>query len=222
MAEQPASFYNQYFQETPAYRLPFEDSHYFPLWVQVEFQLRPFKQQRILDLGCGPGQFAQYLKSKNYPNYRGVDFSEQAVNMARQSCDYPFEVGDALTDSPYQKPFDAVVSLEMLEHIQGDLQVLNQLPHGTFCVFSVPNFDHPGHVRWFRSEYQVRKRYYRLIDIQQIHFINNIYLCSGTRSDFSPNLWQRLLKTRKPITPGSLWARVKHRLVHALKIPHAQ
>ena len=221
MAERDAQYYDAYFEANPAYHLPYRDSHYFPLWVQVEFQLRPYKAKRILELGCGTGQFAQYLHDLDYPHYRGTDFSPEAVERARANSPYTFEVADATAPETYAEPFDVALSLEMLEHIEGDLVVMDRIPEGTLCVFSVPNFDHPGHVRWFRSEYQVRKRYFQKVDILSIHFINNIYLVTGTRSEFSPSLLQGLLTTRKPVTLNALWQRVRFRLTNAFKTPQA-
>ena len=220
MAERDAQYYDAFFETNQAYHIPYRDSHYFPLWVQVEFQLRPYKDKRILELGCGTGQFAHYLHDLGYPHYRGTDFSKAAVERARAKSPFRFEVADATASTPYSEPFDVALSLEMLEHIEGDLAVMDRIPPGTVCVFSVPNFDHPGHVRWFRSEYQVRKRYYRKVDIRSIHLINNIYLVTGTRSEFSPSLLQRMFTTRQPVTLNALWQRIWFRLVHTLKIPH--
>lgn len=222
MAQQPAEYYDAHFATQAAYHSTYRDSFYFPLWVQVEFLLREHKGKSILDIGCGPGQFAGYLHDLEYPHYRGVDFSPKAIELAREMCDYPFEVGDALTGDMYQEPYDVAMALEVLEHLNEDHKVIHNIKPGTYCIFSVPNFDDPGHVRWFRSFYQVRKRYYRLIDIKSMHFINNIYLFAGERSDFQPNIFQRILKTRSPITLGSLWARIWHRAVHSLKIKHAK
>lgn len=220
MPEQPATYYDAFFERQAAYHTGYRDSFYFPLWVQVEFILRPFKAYRILDVGCGPGQFARFLQDMGYEKYRGVDFSGTAVEMARANCDFEFRQGDALKADTYKPDFDVFVSLETLEHLNKDLDVLRNVPQGTFCVISVPNFDDPGHVRWFRSYYQVRRRYYRFIDIERMHFINNIYVMSGVRKDFRPNVLQRIFKTRDKISLGSIWARIWHRVLHGFKIKH--
>ena len=58
MAEQAASYYDALYAGRESYHALYSDSLYFPLWVQVEFGLRPHREKKILDIGCGPGQFA--------------------------------------------------------------------------------------------------------------------------------------------------------------------
>jgi SAM-dependent methyltransferase len=58
--------------------------------------------RHILDLGCGPGLFAEELRAAGLPrggSYRGIDVSPAAVALARQRLSsapqFTFEVGDA-------------------------------------------------------------------------------------------------------------------------------
>ena len=221
MAEKQAGHYDEEYAVRSAYHVHYSDSEYLPQWVQVEFLLRPFKEKHILDIGCGPGQFGAFLQDKGYTHYRGLDFSATAIEIGRSVCSFPLSVGNALDPEVLNSPYDAVVCLEVLEHMDQDLDLVRGLRIGTYCVFSVPNYDATSHVRWFRSERQVRSRYFRLVDIQRIHFINNIYILSGIRSDHSPSLFQDLLKTREPIGIGSFYERLKHRVVHFFKIKQA-
>ena len=57
-----------------------------------------------------------------------------------------------------EQPYDAIVCLEVLEHIEHDLDVIANWKSGPECICSVPNFDYPTHVRWFRHEADIVSR----------------------------------------------------------------
>jgi SAM-dependent methyltransferase len=217
---QGAKYYDDKYAASSSYAQSYRDSHYLPQWVQVEFWLRPFKDKTLLDLGCGPGQFAEMLDDLEYPNYTGLDFSPVAIKKAKTRSSYPFHTADLYKEDLASKSADVAICLEVLEHLDRDQEVVEKLPEGTFCIFSVPDFDDPGHVRWFRSEYQVRKRYYKYVAIEDIQFICGIWLFKGVRSDFKPNLIQSILKTREPISWSSFSLRMRHRVLHFFKIKH--
>lgn len=48
-----------------------------------------------LDMGCGPGQIARFLRDEGLEDVRGVDLSPRMVEVARRlNPDIPFETGD--------------------------------------------------------------------------------------------------------------------------------
>ncbi len=71
----------------------------------------------------------------------------------------------------YEQPYDTIVCLEVLEHIERDLDVIANWKSGCECICSVPNFDYPTHVRWFRHEAEIVSRYGHLISIREIERI---------------------------------------------------
>lgn len=162
-----SSYYDTVFAESPKYAVDGTNSEYAPVWARVVAGLRQQGAQRILDLGCGPGQFAQYLAA-TFPEitYTGLDFSAVAVAKARQRCpQYLFEQRELpVTDFTNLPAFDTVVCTEVLEHVENDREILAALPAGTAISASVPNFDAFGHVRLFRDEAEVRARYGVLFD----------------------------------------------------------
>lgn len=210
--EKNATYYDTVYANSESYQRHYSNSHYFPLWVQIEFGLRPHREKKILEIGCGPGQLAHFLEDKGYENYQGIDFSETAIELARKTCSFPVRVADAFSPEVLESDYDVILCTEVLEHVQRDLELVEMIRPGTTCLMSVPNFDHASHVRFFRSEYAVRSRYYRMIDIRRIHFINGIYLITGVRSDFRPGPIQWLLKTRETISWDSIKRRIRHRL----------
>ena len=67
----------------------------------------------ILDLGCGFGLFADYLRASNKlaaVEYSGIDLSQQMIEEARRCHpDLHFEVRDVLVAPPAEKSFDYVI-----------------------------------------------------------------------------------------------------------------
>ena len=164
MPEQPASWYDQVFATSAHYRLPANKCRYFPMWQQI---LPWLAGKHVLDLGCGPGQFGSLCLEAGI-NYRGVDFSPEAVRMAGNVTGRPelFTVDNAMT-CPLGDA-DCIVMLEMLEHINDDLGCVSRVPAGLMVVLSVP-FGGPSkaHVRGFSSSGEVAARYSPLVDIAE-------------------------------------------------------
>lgn len=185
-----SSYYDAVFAESPKYAVSGQDSEYAPVWDRVVAGLRGQGATRILDLGCGPGQFAQYL-SAVWPEvqYTGLDFSAVAVAKARQrNPQHLFEQRELpVTDFVNLPAFDTVVCTEVLEHVENDREILAALPAGTAISASVPNFDAFGHVRLFRDEAEVRQRYGLLLDDLEVEAFamsasNILWLMRGRRS----------------------------------------
>ena len=63
--------------------------------------------------------------------------------------------------------FDTFVTISF-EHFQFDLEIVSSIPVGKWFVFSVPNFDHHEHFRFFKDENAIRERYERLLNIPLI------------------------------------------------------
>ena len=75
--------YNDVFLSEVEYVLPFHKSLYFDLWVKVlSYCVKP----SIIDIGCGPGQFARVVHLAGYDEYFGVDFSGVAIAQCRRLC----------------------------------------------------------------------------------------------------------------------------------------
>jgi SAM-dependent methyltransferase len=177
------------------YNLPYQHSAYYPLFKQVLHQVVRNKSRSVLEVGCGTGAFAKMVMDRTNLNYQGFDFSSVAVEkaIARTGRGAAFYEGDATSHAPYEgKQYDCVVCTEVLEHIEKDLDAISQWPAGTFCVCSVPNFDADSHVRFFRTEEEVRTRYEKLIDITDIVRVKKPALADISRSNVLRALrWSR-------------------------------
>jgi SAM-dependent methyltransferase len=77
----------------------------------------------VLDLGCGDGTLSKFVRRGSY---LGVDFSPFVIGEAKRlnrGRGARFLVGDIL-DLPELDPFDTVVMMEVLEHLDNPAQVV--------------------------------------------------------------------------------------------------
>lgn len=171
---QEATFYDQHFAADERTLI---QSPWLGLYVVVTNWLESRHGTRwdgaVLDLGCGNGHFAQYLYHRTLQRqYLGLDFSEVAIQRAKDHVNvdgYRFEVFDLREslDELLQFHSGSVVLLETLEHLEEDQDLIKSLPKGCHVIFSVPNYDSNGHLRWFDNTTQVYNRYGRWIDYRR-------------------------------------------------------
>lgn len=186
-----SAYYDAVFADSPRYAQSGEASEYAPAWQAIAQLLRTLGSPCILDLGCGPGQLAEFLAAQ-VPGigYTGVDFSGVAVSRARQRCpDFLFEKRELpITQFAGLPAFDTAVCTEVLEHVEADREILAALPTGTHIVATVPNYDAFGHLRLFADADEVRRRYGVLFADLQVQAVmltaqRTLWLMCGTRSD---------------------------------------
>lgn len=216
--EQTSDFYNEIFSKSEEYRVHYKDSPYFVLWTQVLQFIRNVEKPRILEVGCGSGQFAHYLYDEGYKHYHGFDFSQRAIDIAKKTVDQSFSLSDAISASSYGYDYNVVVALEVMEHIRKDLEVIGNIKQGSYFIFSVPTFVGPAHVRWFTNLQKIHARYYRLLDLKKIIRIENWFVCFSVVENFAPTYAQRILKTRGKVTLRYVARRVYYRIRRYLGI----
>ena len=183
--EQSVKWYDEAYKVSPEYRKEPEDSRYYPIWDKA---LSLIKDEWVIDIGCGSGQFAKLLLNNGKCFLFGIDFSGEAILIAQKlNPEYKqkFIVGDLL-DGFRRSPYDLVTCFEVLEHIVKDLDVIKKIESGKRFIFSIPNYDYHSHVRKFNSEDEIFKRYSDLIDIKGIypltmHDRNIIYLVDSVK-----------------------------------------
>ena len=105
-----------------------------------------WKSKNVLDVGCGTGFFA-YNAAKKGANVLGIDFSEQAIKIAKKKykkSNLSYEQADVNNISG---KYDVIVSIGTLEHMDDPLKILKLFkkhisPKGKIIVTS-PNWTNP-------------------------------------------------------------------------------
>jgi SAM-dependent methyltransferase len=186
-----AGYYDEVYEASAAYKQPYWESRYYFLWSVVADRLVRANVRNVLDIGCGPGQFAALLRDKGFDRYCGVDFSVRSVELAKQMCPaFEFVAADlSQAQTLRTRQYDCVIALEFLEHVQDDIEMLGQIRLDTFVLITVPNFPDPAHVRFFKNAAAVKVRYKHLFsDVRIDTFLPDrsgmkYFLMEGTRAD---------------------------------------
>ena len=157
-------FYEEYFQH--------ENSHWWFRWrfdmiSGVVESIAKGRKLNILDAGCGTGQMTKLLEE--HGTAIGLDMAPEAIKYAKLRG-VKHLVQGSITDPPFREgSFDCVVSLDVIEHVENDVQILNGLREivkpGGHLIVTVPAFQ----LLW--SEHDVinqHKRRYRVPQLRRL------------------------------------------------------
>ena len=99
-----------------------------------------------LDLGCGTGMLAGYLRGRGHDNVVGVDLNDHLVAVARANVSAEFVVDDVVHYvATCGRTFDAIFLLNILEHIEPEkvigflTDVRSALNDNGFALVRAPN-----------------------------------------------------------------------------------
>ena len=188
-----ADWYDRAYRDIEEYHVSYARSRYYFLWTVIVDRIRRDRLRRVLEIGCGPGQLAVFLLDQGVEQYVGLDFSPQAIEMARANAPGGrFVVGDARSPAIYaEAEYDVIICTEVLEHIQDDLRVLSRFGPGKRCICSVPNFPYESHVRHFGGAEDVADRYgpfFQEFDVSTFQGpqsdTEQYFLLDGVRNDY--------------------------------------
>ena len=183
--EMPSDYYNRIYSDSDEYRKSYLHSEYLPAWTYIRQEMDNIVKRKscgrsipVTDIGCGPGQLFDYLSEMGYTNYTGVDFSEAAISMAKSLASgkaqtrASFFVEDAFTffdrHPDIVNETEIFLFLEMLEHINDDLNLLKRVPPEKVVILSVPLFKDRAHVRHFNSIKDVKKKYGKVVKLEKV------------------------------------------------------
>jgi len=164
---QGPQYYDHIYSNSAMYNSHYTKSHYWNLYQNI-FSLIPkvvhHIPPKILDVGCGTGQFGQYLYDKGLTNYLGIDFSEAAIEIAKRNSAQQF-IRSSYEDFSFES-FNVIIALEVLEHLKNDLEVVEKLPDKALFIFSLPSYSGEAHVRHFKNKDEILSRYSKIFDIR--------------------------------------------------------
>ena len=96
-----------------------------------------------LDLGCGDGRTSGLWLTSHGRGYEGVDVSERAIEEARTLGLNAWRIDDAAILPVPDASYDAVICVEVLEHLFSPLETVNEiarvLRRGGVLIVTVPN-----------------------------------------------------------------------------------
>jgi len=107
------------------------------IYEQLADILKHIEFKTILEIGCGTGVGAEYLKMKFDCEYTASDFSIIALNKAVSKADH-IKLLDIRTDDPTDD-YDVIIIAETLEHLENPFDVIDRcLKHCKYLVLSMP------------------------------------------------------------------------------------
>ena len=127
--------------------------------------------ETIVELGCGAGFLAEALVGRKYI---GIDFSNAMLAKAgERTKNMKFILADLRDTETFKiyKEYRVFILIEVLEHIIADCEIINSIPHGSLVVFSVPSFNSAGHVRCFKNEKEIKDRYSKWLDFEEVKIL---------------------------------------------------
>lgn len=128
------------------YDLIYKDKNYEKEVTFIEDIFETFhKPQKILEIGCGTGNYTQILRRKGY-GITGLDISESMLKIAKEKCRCDFLTGN-ICDISINEKFDACIAMfAVMGYITKNLDIIKALnnihkhlePNGLF-IFDVWN-----------------------------------------------------------------------------------
>src|SRR3989344_3261682 len=109
-----------------------------------KYLLKKKGKLKILEIGCGTGKTLSTLST--WGEVYGIDISKEAVNFCKSKGFKNVELADIneMDIKKYEGKFDLIVTLDVLEHIQDDVETLKRiykmLKKGGLVLINVPAY----------------------------------------------------------------------------------
>ena len=166
----PARYYDRIYATSEGYTQaadPNVHGAWFKVWEWGVGGVN-LETDRVLDLGCGPGHFAELLVARGFDpsRYMGVDFSEVAISQAFMRVRGALFVADELPANlkkliETHKP-TVITALEVIEHVSSEVEEAF-LNTGVRTLITVPRRDDASHLRFFPAKEDAETYYGRKV-----------------------------------------------------------
>lgn len=117
---------------------------------QEMYEFIPKAARKILDVGCGVGNFGEYIKSQRDAEVWGVEADNSAAEIASQKLDKVYSGNFGTNLGLPERGFDCVVFNDVLEHMIDPYAALVLARHlllpGGKVVASIPNVRYFGNM----------------------------------------------------------------------------
>ncbi|NWG27901.1 MAG: class I SAM-dependent methyltransferase [Ignavibacteriaceae bacterium] len=143
-------FYSKYNSTFKVHISDFSQKSIAKMWKKNDFLYLPLISSYepgapVLELGCGRGYMLEYLRNKGFNNLKGIDISEEQINISRQKG-FDVEVADVndyLNRNTIK--FKIIIALDFVEHFSKDdliplfEKIYNKLEANGIFIFHTPN-----------------------------------------------------------------------------------
>jgi len=103
-------------------------------WISQKLKEFIGKDCKILDVGCGAGFHTNKLSSQGFINVSGLDISKQSLEVAKkfdETKSVKYYEGDAYSLPFDDNSFDAIISMDFLEHVDEPERVIKEISRVT-------------------------------------------------------------------------------------------
>ncbi|MFA5293124.1 MAG: class I SAM-dependent methyltransferase [Phycisphaerae bacterium] len=107
----------------------------------------------VLDVGCGVGRLVKELSEEGF-NACGININKLEIEQAQHPDIFLYDIQNSIENCPLKtKKFDAVVSIDCIEHLESPLIALKNInkllnPNGLFIAY-IPS------ARWIECDYHI-------------------------------------------------------------------
>jgi predicted TPR repeat methyltransferase len=122
------------------YRYSLFDAYIRAITRAAQIKNKSLEHFRILDLGCGRGEFLEYAVANGISLLEGVDFDPVCVKMSSEYAPCHLADINRLDEVLDNKHYDLIVASHVLEHLQDPKSTIEKLlPFTKYFIIAVPN-----------------------------------------------------------------------------------
>ena len=106
-----------------------------------------WKGKRVLDVGCGTGNFAREIAKKDAKYVLGIDYADEAIKIAKKTNKRKNLKFKKLDVIKLDEKFDIIVSIGTIEHMDNPIKIIKKLKSclnkNGKIILTTPNWTNP-------------------------------------------------------------------------------